>query len=767
MGTSGADAIDFDPKDGNMLSDFKCVLGRSFVIAAAATLASLSAVTGQSQIVWSTTDAFSDGYQSNAVRPCSVGPVVNGEAADDFNVVGTIEQISVDGQQCQGCFNLREHLVGVFVRFYEWTPNGPGRLQAEYFVSEDDPNLLPHESCCLNTLTVILSEPFPATGLHYCSMQPLMDGPGSWEISEVNFNATMAEETYHRTDNGAWQAWSIIDGGPPVDLAFQLVGAVSDDPSPEIFSTTPAITNPSGRIRIDGVGFGDEQGALEIAVGGNEALVTQWTENTIIAYVPETTTAGDVDIEIILDQQVLANAEITVQPRVQKGQVKWRFAVDADFTLHRPGVGPDGSIYVNDYNHGRLYKLSPEGGLEWVVDALRGQVGLGGEGPVVIGDDGTVYVAVNPLGPTTDIVAYDSAGDLLWVFVEPNAFGVAVGPAIGPDGNLYVAFHDQDQQSFGLTSFTPDGTLRWNNNGSPPLYEHGGLGAELVFGSSVPGSKTDQVVLTVDRDDDPYLYAFDMTDGGQNWNVPRGVSEDPFLQFQIQPETGPDGTIYMTEFTGLSGLGWGLKAFDPSNGAELWRFDPDIAAGASGPEVGSDGIIYFSWDISRVTAVFPDGTLKWTHEDFSGIRTQPTIAPDNSVVMVGGGEFGESGTVKAIDAQTGTERWKVDFPDENFGNIVPDARPLITADSSTAYVPTVILADPGPFQYCYLYALDVANAAIILGDVNLDGIVNLLDVSPFINLLTVGQFQAEADINGDGVVDLLDVAPFVELLTGS
>ena len=55
---------------------------------------------------------------------------------------------------------------------------------------------------------------------------------------------------------------------------------------------------------------------------------------------------------------------------------------------------------------------------------------------------------------------------------------------------------------------------------------------------------------------------------------------------------------------------------------------------------------------------------------------------------------------------------------------------------------------------------------ILLGDVNLDGAVNLLDVSAFVDLLSRGDFQAEADINQDGVVNLLDVAPFVDLLTG-
>ena len=55
----------------------------------------------------------------------------------------------------------------------------------------------------------------------------------------------------------------------------------------------------------------------------------------------------------------------------------------------------------------------------------------------------------------------------------------------------------------------------------------------------------------------------------------------------------------------------------------------------------------------------------------------------------------------------------------------------------------------------------------LLGDVNQDGFVTLLDVGPFVDLLIDGLFQAEADINQDGVVTLLDVAGFVDLLTGA
>lgn len=55
---------------------------------------------------------------------------------------------------------------------------------------------------------------------------------------------------------------------------------------------------------------------------------------------------------------------------------------------------------------------------------------------------------------------------------------------------------------------------------------------------------------------------------------------------------------------------------------------------------------------------------------------------------------------------------------------------------------------------------------VLKGDVNLDGVVDLLDVVPFVAVLQNGLYQAEADTNCDGSVNLLDVEPFVILLGG-
>ena len=54
----------------------------------------------------------------------------------------------------------------------------------------------------------------------------------------------------------------------------------------------------------------------------------------------------------------------------------------------------------------------------------------------------------------------------------------------------------------------------------------------------------------------------------------------------------------------------------------------------------------------------------------------------------------------------------------------------------------------------------------IPGDVNRDGMVNLLDVDPFISAVASGQYDAAADTNHDCSVDLLDVASFIQILGG-
>lgn len=63
-------------------------------------------------------------------------------------------------------------------------------------------------------------------------------------------------------------------------------------------------------------------------------------------------------------------------------------------------------------------------------------------------------------------------------------------------------------------------------------------------------------------------------------------------------------------------------------------------------------------------------------------------------------------------------------------------------------------------------SLTVGGKEILRGDVNCDGVLDLLDVAPFVEQLTSGKFSDKADMNADGAVDLLDVGPFIDALSG-
>jgi hypothetical protein len=55
---------------------------------------------------------------------------------------------------------------------------------------------------------------------------------------------------------------------------------------------------------------------------------------------------------------------------------------------------------------------------------------------------------------------------------------------------------------------------------------------------------------------------------------------------------------------------------------------------------------------------------------------------------------------------------------------------------------------------------------VLLGDVDMSGVVDFLDISPFIGVLSSNGGQAEADCDQDGDVDFLDITPFIAILSG-
>ena len=65
----------------------------------------------------------------------------------------------------------------------------------------------------------------------------------------------------------------------------------------------------------------------------------------------------------------------------------------------------------------------------------------------------------------------------------------------------------------------------------------------------------------------------------------------------------------------------------------------------------------------------------------------------------------------------------------------------------------------------FFHEFDTVAVQTLLGDCNLDGIVDFLDIQPFISILSNNSFLAQADVDEDGDVDFLDIIPFVAILS--
>ena len=66
------------------------------------------------------------------------------------------------------------------------------------------------------------------------------------------------------------------------------------------------------------------------------------------------------------------------------------------------------------------------------------------------------------------------------------------------------------------------------------------------------------------------------------------------------------------------------------------------------------------------------------------------------------------------------------------------------------------------------YAYDFFDSSQILGDVNVDQVVNVVDIILTFNIvLGVNTTTSAADVNNDGIVNILDVVLLVNIILGN
>ena len=52
----------------------------------------------------------------------------------------------------------------------------------------------------------------------------------------------------------------------------------------------------------------------------------------------------------------------------------------------------------------------------------------------------------------------------------------------------------------------------------------------------------------------------------------------------------------------------------------------------------------------------------------------------------------------------------------------------------------------------------------LVGDINVDGVVNILDIVLLVNMVLNAEYNALADLNNDGVINILDIVVLVNII---
>ena len=291
--------------------------------------------------------------------------------------------------------------------------------------------------------------------------------------------------------------------------------------------------------------------------------------------------------------------------------LKWNFQIQG-YDITSPAVNSVGTIYFGSSDT-YLYSLNPDGSLNWQysTDGTVTSPAIGVDGTLYFGSSGNYFYSLNP------------DGSLNWQYPVDD---LVTSAAIGLDGTLYFC------SSRALIALNSDGSLEWrydlnwcDGHPSSPMLGPDGT-VYIFFGSGCDGATHVQAISS---------------DGVLEW--------DKRLRNIVSIDS--NGTLYVGRETVSPNYRLNISALNP-DGSVKWDYpltDSYWTYGSvEGAAIASDGTVYISYCNSRkdgysyyyrsrLLALYPDGTYKWSFNTSNGQRIPSSPAVDaNGTVYISG-----------------------------------------------------------------------------------------------------------------------------------
>jgi outer membrane protein assembly factor BamB len=277
------------------------------------------------------------------------------------------------------------------------------------------------------------------------------------------------------------------------------------------------------------------------------------------------------------------------------GTLKWQ-VTNKNYGFVPPVIGPDGRIYVGDYQDW-FYCLNPDNGQEiWSINF--GSSASGFVNAPIITSDGVIYIS----SWDGNLYAMNLDGTLLWKFNQ--AYSVQGTPGVGKDGTVYT-------MTDRLYSLNPsDGSVNWSFK---PVDIPNSMGWWFESSPVIADNGTIYVIgyynsMTMPNGNRIYLFAIDQS-GNEVWRYPLtdGSSMAP-NGVRTYPTLMPDGSILVSVSPRNT-----LVVINPDGTLKTEHVMTVNLAYDASPSIDGFGRIYISY-LYGFACLSPDlSTILWEH----------------------------------------------------------------------------------------------------------------------------------------------------------